>query len=95
MLALITFIINFTTEFLGWSSFAFAMLIGVALLIGHKKVFVAWCFVGYAGAFLIIRIFFCEMYNQFVPALIIAMVTMSMIFSRYEDCKKGNRWWTQ
>ena len=95
MFALITFIIDFIAELLGWSSFTFAVLIGVALLLGHKKVFIAWCFVGYAGAFLIIRIFIPEIYHQVVPVLIIMMVTMSIIFSRYEDCKNGKRWWTQ
>ena len=58
MFAFIDWYIKLLTAILGWGSFLFVGLTGVALLIEQKQKLLGWCCAGYAVAFLIIRFFF-------------------------------------
>ena len=93
MFAFIDWYIKLLTAVLGWGSFLFAGLTGVALLLEQKRKILGWCCAGYAVAFLTVRFFFSEIYFRWVPGIAIFLAIVCTIWSRYEDCVNGKRWW--
>lgn len=93
MLAFIDWYIKLLTAVLGWGSFLFIGLTGIALLFEQKRKILGWCCTGYAVAFLIVRFFFSKFYFQWVPGIVIFLAIVCTIRARYEDCVNGKRWW--
>ena len=93
MFAVVDWYIKLLTAVLGWGSFLFIGLAGVALLLSQKRKLLGWCCVGYAVAFLIVRFFCSDFYFQWVPGIAIFLTIFSTARSRYEDCVNGKRWW--
>lgn len=48
---------------------------------------------GYALTFLITRIFFAEIWSAVFPGVGLLSISISYIWSRYEDKRNGIRWW--
>ena len=93
MFAFIDWYIKLLTAVLGWGSFLFVGLTGVALLLEQKRKILGWCCAGYAVAFLIVRFFFSEIYFRWVPGIAIFLAIICTMRSRYEDRVNGKRWW--
>ena len=93
MFAFIDWYIKLLTAVLGWGSFLFVGLTGIALLLEQKRKILGWCCMGYAGAFLIVRFFFSEIYFRCMPGIAIFLAIIGTIRSCYEDRVNGKRWW--
>ena len=93
MFAFIDWYIKLLTAVLGWGSFLFVGLTGVAILLEQKRKVLGWCCTSYAAAFLIVRFFFSEFYFRWVLGIAIFLAIICTVRSRYEDCVNGKRWW--
>lgn len=93
MFAFIDWYIKLLTAVLGWGSFLFVGLTGVALLLEQKRNILGLCCTGYAVTFLIVRFFFSEIYFRWVPGIAIFLAIICTIRSRYKDRVNGKRWW--
>ena len=93
MFGFIDWYIKLLAAVLGWGSFLFIGLTGVALLLEQKHKVLGWCCVGHAVAFLIVRFFFSSIYFRWVPGIAIFLAIVCTIWSRYEDRINGKRWW--
>ena len=89
MFAFIDWYIKLLTAVLGWGSFLFVGLTGVALLLEQKRNILGLCCTGYAVTFLIVRFFFSEIYFRWVPGIAIFLAIICTIRSRYEDRVNG------
>jgi hypothetical protein len=93
MFMFIAWYIKLLTAILGWGSFLFSGLTGVALLLARKRKCLGWCCAVYAVAFLIVRFFFAEFYFRWMPGIAIFLAIISMLQSHYVDCVNRKRWW--
>lgn len=93
MFAFIDWLMKLLTVVLCWGSFLFIGLMGYVLLLGQKRKILGCGCLGYAVAFLIVRFFFSEFYFRWIPGIVVFLVIISAIRSRYEDRVNGKRWW--
>lgn len=95
MFVLMDGFVKILTAILGWGSFVYAGVLGVALLLGRKCRLLAGCCMAYVAGFLVFRFCFPAAFFRWIPGIAIFLTVGSTIWSNYADKKNEKRWWNR